>query len=108
MCLDVCPYRAIKLEDYAGEDGRAAPPHRAPTRRSARAAACARPPARRAASTCTASRWTSCKAQVAAALEDVLMVAECPSSALGFAPCGCGVLPVRLATRRSPALKLEL
>jgi heterodisulfide reductase subunit A len=22
LCLDVCPYRALKLEDYDGEDGR--------------------------------------------------------------------------------------
>ena len=58
LCLDVCPYRAIAIEDYAAEDGRTTGAF-APMPHCARAAGCARPPAPRAGCLCMGSRSNS-------------------------------------------------
>jgi heterodisulfide reductase subunit A len=70
LCLDVCPYRAIKLEDYAGEDGRS---HRRIATDKALCKGCGL-----CAATCPKGgvhvagfTLEQLKAQVAAALEDV-------------------------------------
>jgi heterodisulfide reductase subunit A len=70
LCLDVCPYRAIKLEDYAGADGRG---HRRIATDPALCKGCGL-----CAATCPKGgvyvhgfTLDQLKAQVAAALEDV-------------------------------------
>ncbi len=70
LCLDVCPYRAIKLEEYAGEDGRG---HRRIVTDKALCKGCGL-----CAATCPKGgvhvagfTLEQLKAQVAAALEDV-------------------------------------